>query len=487
MTTTSATATISSAGIGSGLDVNSIVTSLMAIERQPLTRLQTKASDLQTRLSDFGQIQSLVSGLHDASAPLFAASSFTLTSSGSSDPSSVSAGTADSAVPGTYSVAVSALSSTQSTVSASGQFASATSLVGAGTLTVSLGKWVTAGAPTFASSLTAKSGTTPVAIAFSATDTLSDARDKINAANAGVTASLITDTSGTRLSIQSASTGADNGFRLDAADADGNNTDGAGLSRLAYDMSGTVPMTRVQLAADASATVNGIAVTSSTNTLTNVVDGVTFTLGKVTTGPVAINISRNTDVIKNQLKNFVSSYNTLHSFLVQQTKYDAATKTAALLQGDSTALGIQNQMATMLQQKSTASTVFGNFSSLGVQLQKDGSLTLNDAVATTALTNLPEITKALSTTGTGLAQRISKWTGDLLAYNGALPGKTQSIQSSIASNQKNQNALSDRLVLIEQRIRAQYTALDTTMSKANALSKFVTQQFSSNNSNSNSR
>ena len=486
MTTTSATATISSAGIGSGLDVNSIVTSLMAIERQPLTRLQTKASDLQTRLSDFGQIQSLVSGLHDASAPLFAASSFTLTSSGSSDPSSVSAGTADSAVPGTYSVAVSALSSTQSTVSAVGQFASATSLVGAGTLTVSLGKWAAAPAPTYGT-LTAKSGTTPVAIAFSATDTLSDARDKINAANAGVTASLITDTSGTRLSIQSASTGADNGFRLDAADADGNNTDGAGLSRLAYDMSGTVPMTRVQLAADASATVNGIAVTSSTNTLTNVVDGVTFTLGKVTTGPVAINISRNTDVIKNQLKNFVSSYNTLHSFLVQQTKYDAATKTAALLQGDSTALGIQNQMATMLQQKSTASTVFGNFSSLGVQLQKDGSLTLNDAVATTALTNLPEITKALSTTGTGLAQRISKWTGDLLAYNGALPGKTQSIQSSIASNQKNQNALSDRLVLIEQRIRAQYTALDTTMSKANALSKFVTQQFSSNNSNSNSR
>ena len=485
MTTTSATATISSAGIGSGLDVNAIVTSLMAIEKQPLTRLQTKYTDLQTRLSDFGQIQSLVSGLHDAAAPLFAASSFTLTSSSSSDPASVSAGTADSAVPGIYSVSVSSLSSTQSTVSAVGQFAGATSLVGAGTLTISLGKWVTSGAPTFTSTLNAKSGTTPVAIAFSATDTLSDARDKINAANAGVTASLVTDSSGTRLSVQSASTGADNGFKLGTADADGNNTDGAGLSRLAYDLNGTVPMARVQQAADASATVNGIAVTSSTNTLANVVDGVTFTLGKVTATPVSINITRNTDVIKSQLKNFVASYNTLHSFLVQQTKYDAATKTAALLQGDSTALGIQNQMATMLQQKSAASTVFGNFSSLGVQLQKDGSLTLNDAVASTALTNLPEVTKALSATGTGLAQRISKWTGDLLAYNGALPGKAKSIQTSISSNQKDQDALSNRLVVIEQRIRAQYTALDTTMSKANALSKFVTQQFSTNNNSNN--
>ena len=480
--------TISSAGIGSGLDVNSIVNSLMAIERQPLTRLQSAATTLQTRLSSFGQVQSLVSGLHDAAAPLFAAGSFTLTSASSSDPTGVNAGTSGAAVPGTYSVVVSALAATQ--VAASQQFTDSSSAVGTGSLTLTLGGWA-------GTTFTAKTGAAPVTIAIGAADnTLQKIRDKINAAGAGVTAALVTDSGGTRLSLTSNTTGASNGFKITAADDDGNNTNNAGLSRLRYDPSvGTNgALTASQAAADAAATVNGIAVSSSGNTLSSVVDGVTFTLGKVTVNangnnPVSINVTRNTDSIKSQLKNFVASYNTLHSFLAQQTKYDSATKTAALLQGDSTAVSIENQMSSMLTSPSTASSVFSSFSALGVQLQKDGSLTLNDAVATTALTNLPEVTKALSAVGTtagnkGLAQRVSKWTDDLLASNGTLPGKTKSIQSSIASNQKNQDAFNDRLTLIEQRIRAQYTALDTTMSKANALAKYVTQQFSNNNNNS---
>ena len=121
-TITPTTGTISSAGIGSGLDVNSIVTQLMAVERQPLTALQTKATTLQTQLSAFGQLQSLVSSLQDAAKPLFSADSFALTTASSSDPTSVSAGTTTNAVPGIYSVSVSSLSATQSVVSAAGVF-----------------------------------------------------------------------------------------------------------------------------------------------------------------------------------------------------------------------------------------------------------------------------------------------------------------------------------------------------------------------------
>src|SRR4051812_35640453 len=116
-TLASATGTISSAGIGSGLDVNSIVTQLMTVERQPLTRLQTTAAAMQTQLSAFGQLKSLVSSLQDAAKPLFSADSFALSNATSSDPTGVSAGTTTKAVPGIYAVAVSALSATQSVVS----------------------------------------------------------------------------------------------------------------------------------------------------------------------------------------------------------------------------------------------------------------------------------------------------------------------------------------------------------------------------------
>ena len=142
MTTLStATGTISSAGIGSGLDVNSIVTQLMAVEKQPLTRLQTAASTMQTELSAFGQLQSLVSGLQDAATPLYDATTFAQANSSSSNPSAVTATTSTGAVAGSYSVSVSSLSSTQSVVTSGAPFADATAAVGTGSLTIRLGTW----------------------------------------------------------------------------------------------------------------------------------------------------------------------------------------------------------------------------------------------------------------------------------------------------------------------------------------------------------
>ena len=123
-----------------------------------------------------------------------------------------------------------------------------------------------------------------------------------------------------------------------------------------------------------------------------------------------------------------------------------------------------------------------------MQVQKDGSLKLDDAAFAKAVANLPELTKALSNVdatnpaNNGFGKRFSAWTTGLLASNGSLPGKTSAIQAQIASNQKDQQALSDRLAQTEARMRAQYSALDATMSKANALAKYVTQQFYSNNS-----
>src|SRR3954447_25029112 len=101
--------TISSAGIGSGLDVNTIVTKLMAVEQQPLTKLQQTGQSLQAELSVFGQMQSGGSQLRDAAKALYDPTTYQLTAASSSDPTSVSAGTTAAAVPGVYSVSVSQL------------------------------------------------------------------------------------------------------------------------------------------------------------------------------------------------------------------------------------------------------------------------------------------------------------------------------------------------------------------------------------------
>lgn len=141
MTSISGAPTMSSAGIGSGLDVNSIVTQLMAVDSLPLKAMQASADRMQTQLSAFGQMQSLVSSLQDATTPLLTASNYSLMSATSSDSSSVSVTTATGAAPGNYSISVNALAASQTVVSTSGQFVAPTDVVGTGTLSISLGAW----------------------------------------------------------------------------------------------------------------------------------------------------------------------------------------------------------------------------------------------------------------------------------------------------------------------------------------------------------
>ncbi|MDQ6628517.1 MAG: flagellar filament capping protein FliD [Pseudomonadota bacterium] len=485
-TITSSTGTISSTGIGSGLDVNAIVTSLMAVESLPLHALQTKATTLQTNLSAFGQLQSLVSALQDAAKPMFDPNSFALTNSSSTDPTSVSAGTSTGAAPGIYAVSVSSLSSGQSLVSQAGQFTAGTSVVGTGSLTIRLGTWSGTGNSVFTPASTSADITVPIG---ATENTLAGIAAKINAANAGISASVVTDASGARLALQSSATGAGNGFRVVVADSDAGNSDAIGLSRLAYDpATNPAQMTLAQSASNTQASINGIAVSSSSNTLSGVIDNITFNLSKVTTQPVTVNVSRNTDAIKGRVAAFVAAYNNLNNYLATETHYDSTTQTAAPLQGDSTATSIQNQLHAMLSQSTGASTVFATLNSIGVQAQKGGALVLDDAALNNAVAKLPELTKALAHVdaakpgNNGFGKRFTDWTGSLLSFGGALPGKKASIQSSLSANQKDQSALNDRLAQTKARLQAQYTALDKTMAKANALASFVTQQFYSKSS-----
>jgi flagellar hook-associated protein 2 len=143
----------------------------------------------------------------------------------------------------------------------------------------------------------------------------------------------------------------------------------------------------------------------------------------------------------------------------------------------------------MVGQPGSASSAFSTLSSIGIEFQKDGTLKLNDTKVAAALKNLPELTKAMSNVDSttpdknGFAKKIADWTGGLLASNGTLPGKSKSIQKQIAANQKDQERLNTKLAAVEARLRAQYTTLDTAMSKANALQQYVSQQITTWNKN----
>ena len=478
---------ISSAGIGSGLKVDDIITSLLNVEKQPLTKLQTTATTMQTKLSAFGQMQSLVSAFRDAATPLHAAANFAVTKAGSSDSSTVAASSTDKAVPGSYSVAVTALSATQSTVSTAGQFAASTTLVGTGSISLRLGTWAPG-----QTAFTAKPGAQDIVIPIGASDSsLGAIRDKINAAAAGVSATLITDAAGSRLALQSTKTGAENGFKVSVTDTDGTNNDATGLSRLGFDpTAGTAQSTLTQSAANAQATINGIAVTTAGNTLADVVDGITFTLSKVTTTPAIVTVASDTGSIKAMLDKFVGAYNDLSSFLASATRYDASSKSGALLQGDALTTGLQTQLRALVSQPGSASTQYGALSNIGLEFQKDGSLKLDGVKVSAALANLPELTLAMSNLSVsdpgknGFGKKFSDWADGLLATDGRLPGKTKSIQSQIVSNQKDQARFNERLSQIEARLRAQYSTLDKTMAKANALSQYVNQQITTWNKSS---
>ena len=490
MTTTPSTTTgsISSAGIGSGLDVKGIISSLMAVESQPLQLLQDKASTVNTEISAVGQIQSLTSTLSDKAHALQSATLWTQTTSSTSDSTVVTADTAGgTAAAGDYSVSVQQLAQGQTAT-----LATAASALSAGSIVIQLGTYTTDTATPPNTTFQAAGAPKP-AITIGPGDTsLASIRDKINAAGAGVSASIITDASGSRLSLRSTTTGAINGFQITATEATDDGNPATGLSALNFDGSTGAAgsqMTLNQFAQDAKATVNGISVTSSTNKLANVSDGLSLTLLKKSDTPVDVSVASDTASMQKAITDFVSAYSALQSYISLQTKYDASTAVAAgtarkdgPLQGDPSIVGFQNQLRAVVNTTSTTSSMFSRLSDLGIEVQKDGTLKMaNSTKLTSALQHPDELSKLFTTYGTtnentGIAVRFSTLADNAVTVNGSLYSRADGLRGELSRNQKQQDDMQTHLDATQARLTAQYQTLDTTMSQMNALSSYVQQQ-----------
>jgi flagellar hook-associated protein 2 len=470
-------ASISSPGLGSGLDVKSIVSQLVALERRPIDKLGLEKVATEARLSSFGLLQSYTTNLRDASKKLALPGTWTQSSVTSSDTDKVSATVTGSAGTGAYSVSVTQLARSQSLASSS--FASSSSTFGAGTLTLQIGAWAAGAPPSFSP----KSGSSPAAVAITAGDSLSTIKDKINAADAGVKASIVNDGSGARLVIRSVSTGEENAVRI-ASSGD------ASLNDLAYSPDG-VPagaMTETLAALDALATINGLPVSSSSNTLSGTIDGVSLTLKQVSVSPVEINTSSDTQAMRKSVDDFVKAYNDLNNYITEQTKYDPEKKVAGKLQGDTATRSLQQQLRSMLQSTSGASATYSSLSRVGIEIQRDGSLLVNSTRFSSAISDPPSLATAFTTdavgeSNDGFAVRFTSLTTALTDGDGLLERRSEGFRSQIKRQQAQMTSLESRVARTEERLLRQYNTLDSNVGKLNSLGSYVSQQVSAwNNS-----
>lgn len=473
---------ISSTGVGSGLDVNSIITPLMALERKPLQLLQTRASAIQTKISAFGALKGQLSAFADVATRLSDPANWNPLRADSSDAAAVSATAASGAVAGRYSLEVQQLAQSQSL--ASGPYAASTTVVGTGTLSLEVGT-------TVGGVFTPQSGTSPVAIAIdTGNQTLAGVRDAINAAAAGVNASIVTSGGTSQLVLRGVD-GAENSIRLTTVDDDGNATDTSGLSALAWDPAAPVGagrnLSQTQAAQNAAFTLNGLALQSASNSPTGVLEGVSLNLKKVTTSAVNLTVSVETMAVRKNVNDFVNAYNSLNTLLQNQTRADPSGANRGALQADSTATSVLSALRDMLHGTVTGSAI-ANLSDAGIQLQRDGSLSVIDGRLTPLLETPDKLAALFSqaqtgedTTTRGFGVRLKTWADALTAATGTLASRTDGLEQSVKTNQRQQDAQQDKLTRTEARLRAQYQRLDGDMARLNAQLSQLTSSLGLNN------
>lgn len=485
---------ISSLGIGSGINSADIVSKLVALEQAPLNSLANKAKATQNKISVFGQLRSEVSALADAAANMLKPAAWSTRTAVSSNTSAATITATSTADATSFTLDIDALAKAQSNTS--GTIAS-TATVGEGTLSIQIGTWASSGST---NTFTAGSSSS-VDISVSSTDTLTTMAAKINKASAGVVATVFNDGTNNRLLLRSKETGAAAGFRVQAKDSTGaaitSNTD---LGRFAFDpAAGAFGMAdsaqTMTYGADAKARINGLAVTSKTNTLADNVPGVTINLLTTTTTnygqtteaktPVTLTVKEDVTPAVRSIQGFVEAYNKLAGDLSATTKYDSETKTAGIFQGDTVMVSLQGVLRSMINSSGTGSSVYKRLSDVGIQVAKDGtSLTLDTGKLTIAANNGTELQKMFTTDTKnklteGFALKFKDFGTsaiDSTNKNGTMDRKLSALNKMLSDNNTQQERVGKRVSEVEARLNKQYSALDSKMAGISALSSYVTQQ-----------
>lgn len=470
---------LSSPGIGSGLDVSGIISKLMEVEQRPLTQLNTKEAKQQAQLSAFGSLKSVLSSFQDSVKALAKPSLFNGFKATLADTTLATVSTSSSAAAGTHQIEVQSLAQAQKIKSET--FSATDTVIGSGSLTIEFGTYnedtFTANADKIAKTITIDP----------AKSTLTDIRNTINEANAGVTASIVNDGSGNRLVISSKNSGLTNALKISVNDTDGDHTDNVGLSKLAFDATtgGISNMAETVAAKNAVMMIDGIKVEKSSNTISDALEGVTFNLLKANLGTnTTLTVEKDKSSTEAAVKALVTTYNELEKTISNLSRYDATSKQAAVLTGDSTLRMIQSRVRAMINSNQSAAGGINSLSELGISFQKDGTLALDNSKLSAVL-NDPDkniaaffTTQAASgvTSAEGFASRLSELIDGMTRSDGLINSRMDGINSMIKGIGKQRDALGHRLEEVEKRLRTQFTALDTMIASMTQTSNYLQQQ-----------
>jgi flagellar hook-associated protein 2 len=523
--------TLSSLGVGSGLDVTSIISQLMTLERQPLTNLTTKEDTVKSKISAFGSVSSALSTLQDAATTLATPSTLAAFKANFADATITSGSASSTATAGTYSLTTNRLATTHK-VASTKNFTDNSTLVGAGKFTLSV-------------------GSTETEITTSASTTAGDLRDLINNSGANVTANLVTGDSGTKLvltakdsgqgvaaygteaatilgSLTTVSGGTNttlshekftdanevvgsgklainvNGTTTELDFSDTNTTlqnvvdginnatpalgitasiDSNRLKIVTNNTSDTVSYAAIDSAADSAdftklagfstseVEIDGQKVTTTSNKITSAISGLTINLLK--TGTTTLTVARDTSSISSAVDKFVSAYNALNSKIKTLTAYSATDKTGSVLTGDATIRSIQNQISSLVFGTGNSTSKIDTFADLGVSFSTDGSMTANSTKLQNAIdTDYASVVSTLGNYGTSF-KSLAK---NLTTSGGLLTSRTDGLNLSVKNYEAQRASLELRMTAIENRYKAQYTALDTAVASMQKTSSFLTQQ-----------
>lgn len=441
---------LSAGGIGSGLDVNGMVSQLMTLERRPLEQLRAQKSDLDAKLSAYGQLKSALSTFKSAMSGLSATDKFQVFSVSSSNENSFTGSANSSASPAIHSIQVEALANAHKLTSNSGgatPYANADTSIGTtGTLEI------VQGASSFQVTID------------SSNNTLNGIKTAINDAvdNTGVTASIVNTGSESILVLNADNTGTANQISLGGA------TTASVATALDF---GTIVGNE---ATDASVIVNGISITSSSNVITDAISGVTLNLNKAVPGVAeTLTVARDTDKVKESVQKFVDAYNDLRSTIRTLGGEDAT------LQGDTGLLSLERQLQGVFNQGASGLS-YGYLTEVGISTTSSGDLTLDSSKLDEAInTNFSGLASLFADSSEGFAVRFESVANTLIASDGLIESRKTGINSRISAIEDRQENLEYRMGIIEARYLKQFSALDSLVSQLQSTGSFLNQQLAS--------
>jgi flagellar hook-associated protein 2 len=438
---------------GSVINVSSLVSQLVAATEAPQQALiANKTQAVTTQVSALGTLQGALSTFQSALASLDTAQAFNTLTASSSQNTAFTADVGSSANAGSYNVVVNNLASAQQLVSGP---LSATGSVGDGTLQLSLG------AQSFSVSVVAGN------------DTLSDIAASINGAanNPGIQATVIQGADGAHLLLSSSVTGALN--TISVSETDGGNA----LAALTYGSGNTTHYTQAAQALNASFSIAGVAQTSASNTISNVVNGVTLILLAPTTGTGGtLTVSNDTSSVTQNIVGFVSAYNTLQQAVQSLGSFNSSTNAAGPMQGNPVLSGTMNQIQNILY-SFVGSSTYNSLASIGVTTKSDGSLSVNSNTLGTALaTSFSSVSNLFSGTS-GIASGLNSLITNTLSSAGTIGTYAQTLQTQENDLTTQTNNLNNQMAQLSASLTQQYSALNALLSSLQTTSSQLSQTF----------